>query len=50
VISYTLGELPDGGRVWIKTADHDALNAVHDFLRFQIQDHGTGDAANVMPH
>jgi hypothetical protein len=49
VISYTFEELADGGRIRIKTADHDALNAVHDFLRFQIQDHSTGDTANVVP-
>lgn len=42
-ISYTLEELPDGGRVRIKTVDHDALNAIHDFLDFQIEDHHTGD-------
>jgi hypothetical protein len=39
-ISYSL---PDGGRVRIKTANKDALNAVHDFLTFQIEDHHTGD-------
>jgi hypothetical protein len=44
-ISYSFEELPDGGRVRIKTANKDALNAVHDFLAFQIQDHHTGDKA-----
>lgn len=42
-ISYSFEELPNGGRVRIKTANKDALNAVHDFLTFQIQDHHTGD-------
>jgi hypothetical protein len=42
-ISYTFEELPTGGRVRIMTANHDALNVVHDFLNFQIQDHHTGD-------
>jgi hypothetical protein len=42
-ISYTFQELPTGGRVRIRTANHDALNAVHDFLTFQIADHHTGD-------
>jgi hypothetical protein len=42
-IFYTLEELPDGGRVRIKTEDRDALKAVHDFLRFQIEDHHTED-------
>jgi len=35
--------LPDGGKVRISTRNHDALNAIHDFLTFQIEDHQTGD-------
>jgi hypothetical protein len=35
-IDYSFEELPDGGRVRISTKNHDALNAVHDFLNFQI--------------
>jgi hypothetical protein len=42
-IAYAFEELPTGGRVRITTANHDALNAVHDFLNFQIEDHHTGD-------
>jgi len=42
-ISYTFEELPNGGRVRIKTVDHDALDAIHDFLNFQIEDHHTED-------
>jgi hypothetical protein len=42
-ITYTFEQLPTGGRVRIATANHDALNAVHDFLNFQIADHHTGD-------
>jgi hypothetical protein len=42
-ISYSLEELPTGGRVRIVTRNHDALNAVHDFLNFQIEDHQTRD-------
>lgn len=30
-IIYTFEELPTGGRVRITTANHDTLNAVHDF-------------------
>lgn len=41
--SYSFMELPGGGQVRIKTADRAALNAVHDFLTFQIEDHHTGD-------
>jgi hypothetical protein len=44
-IAYSFEELPAGGRVRITTENHDALNAVHDFLNFQIEDHHTGDAA-----
>jgi hypothetical protein len=43
-IIYTFEETPTGGKVRIATANRDALNAVHDFLIFQIRDHQTGDA------
>ena len=46
-IVYSFEELPTGGRVRIKTKNPDALKAVHDFLRFQIEDHHTGDAAEI---
>jgi hypothetical protein len=42
-ISYSFEELPGGGSVRISTKNHDALNAIHDFLSFQIEDHQTGD-------
>ncbi len=42
-ISYSFEETEKGGRVRITTADSAALKAVHDFLRFQITDHQTGD-------
>jgi hypothetical protein len=42
-IAYLYEETGDGGRVRIRTADPEALAAVHDFLRFQIRDHRTGD-------
>jgi hypothetical protein len=42
-IAYGFEELPTGGRVRITTANRDALNAIHDFLNFQITDHHTGD-------
>lgn len=48
-ISYTFEELPTGGRVRIKTANADALKAIHDFLRFQIEDHHTRDTINTGP-
>jgi TusA-related sulfurtransferase len=43
VISYTFEKLETGGRVRISTNNQDALNAIHDFLNFQIADHHTGD-------
>ncbi len=42
-IRYTYEETERGGRVRIKTADPAALKAIHEFLRFQIHDHRTGD-------
>ncbi len=34
-----------GARVVIRTANPEALEAVHAFLRFQISDHRTGDSS-----
>ncbi|MGH9442679.1 MAG: hypothetical protein ACRD16_10440 [Thermoanaerobaculia bacterium] len=42
-IVYRYEEIPGGARVVLETRDPDALDAIHDFLRFQIADHGTGD-------
>ena len=42
-ISYAPENLPAGGRLRITTTSLEARNAVHDFLRFQIQEHKTGD-------
>jgi hypothetical protein len=46
-ISYSFEELPAGGRVRLKTTNPDALKAIYDFLRFQIEDHHTGDSADI---
>jgi hypothetical protein len=46
-ISYSFEELPAGGRVRIQTTNPDALKAVHRFLRFQIEDHHTGDTTDI---
>ena len=46
-IRYQYVETPTGGRVNIVTTDPDSLAAVHDFLRFQISDHRTGDSTTV---
>jgi len=39
---YTPENLPNGGRVQITTENSETLKAVHEFLRFQIQEHKTG--------
>ena len=45
-VVYRFEELPAGGKVHIKTAHPDALKAIHDFLRFQIEDHHTEDMSD----
>jgi len=47
VISYSFEELPAGGKVRINTTSPQALKAIHDFLRFQIEDHHTGDTTDI---
>ena len=42
-LSYTYADTESGARVLINTANPDALNAVHKFLLFQIEEHKTGD-------
>ena len=46
-IRFAYVETPLGGLVDIRTADPAALAAVHEFLRFQIADHKTGDSTAV---
>jgi hypothetical protein len=46
-IHYTYEELPSGGIVRIKSEDPIAIAAIHDFIRFQITDHQTGDSLEV---
>ena len=48
-IRYAFEEIERGGRVRITTSDPAALSAVHDFLKFQIEDHRTGDPLEVTP-
>lgn len=45
-IKYEFEQTERGGRVRIKTANAEALAAVHAFLRFQINEHRTGDATD----
>lgn len=42
-IKYAFSPTEKGGEVRISTKDPAALAAIHRFLRFQIEDHGTGD-------
>ena len=46
-IHYTFEQTTQGGRVLIKTANPQALDAIHEFLRFQVKEHKTGDSLNV---
>lgn len=47
-IDYRYEEIERGGRVRIATRDAAALAAVHRFLRFQIDEHRTGDSKEVL--
>jgi len=46
-IKYEFQNTDRGGVVRITTSNEEAVKAVHEFLRFQIDDHGTGDAKDV---
>lgn len=46
-IHYTYDEMPSGGRTRIKSENPIAIAAIHDFLRFQITEHRTGDNLEV---
>lgn len=43
-ITYTYEETPAGALVRIHTANTPARRAIHDFLRYQIKEHRTGDS------
>ncbi len=42
-IKYEYENVEQGGRVRISSSNSEAIQAVHEFLRFQITDHQTGD-------
>ena len=46
-IAYSSTETPKGGRVDIVTKDKAALSGIHDFMKYQIMEHHTGDPATV---
>ncbi len=46
-IQYKFENTENGGLVRISTSEPKALAAIHQFLRFQIQEHDTGDSLEV---
>lgn len=48
-ITYTCEPTPNGAQVRLRTKNQQAVAAIHKFLRFQIQDHRTGDPLSVQP-
>jgi hypothetical protein len=46
-IHYQYQETESGGQVRILTSNAKALDAIHDFLRFQIAEHKTGDSSVI---
>lgn len=46
-IHYKYEPAENGGRVVISSANAEAVKAIHEFLKFQITEHKTGDALEV---
>ncbi len=46
-LHWDLQEMPRGARLVITADNKTALDAVHEFLRFQIEDHKTGDCTAI---
>jgi len=46
-LTFTYEELPGGGLVRITASDAKATDAVHEFLRYQIREHATGDPLTI---
>ena len=46
-IRYRYSEIASGGQVRITTKNSQALEAIHEFLRFQIREHKTGDSTEI---
>jgi hypothetical protein len=46
-VRWTYEDMAAGGRIRIQTKDAKARSAIYDFLRFQIEDHRTGDSTAV---
>jgi hypothetical protein len=48
-ITYEMAKTDRGAEVRIASQNAEAINAIHEFLRFQIEDHHTGDSTEVTP-
>ena len=48
-IDYQFNETERGASIRISTSDAQALKAIHEFLKFQITEHKTGDPLEVKP-
>lgn len=46
-MTYTFERTTRGGIVRIATPNAESLNAIHDFLRYQIREHATGESVSV---
>jgi len=46
-IRYKYEQLEGGGRLWMTSKHADAVAAIHEFLKFQIEDHKTGDSTEI---
>jgi hypothetical protein len=48
-ITYSVEQTPAGGQVVIRTSDPQSLSAIHKSLRYQIEEHQTGDPLTLTP-
>jgi hypothetical protein len=48
-IRYDVEDTPNGASVKVSSRNPQAVAAIHDFLKFQIQDHQTGDPLTITP-
>jgi len=46
-VSYEFAQTPQGARLKVSAQDEKTIAAIHDFLKFQIEDHQTGDPKAV---
>ena len=47
VVTFSFEEAPSGARVRIRTSNREARQAIHEFLRYQIREHRTGDPLTI---